>query len=175
MITHGRVREAYEYHKNGTLVWKIDLPKRKRRGKVAGYQNGLGYTILYVDGTLYLAHRIIWMWHKGYLPEHGIDHINRNRSDNRIENLREVSQSCNSRNTGNNTNNTSGVKGVQWHKPTRMWCARIKTLYKDKHLGYYHEFDEAVLARLAAEQCLDWSGCDSSSPAYQFTMKNILS
>jgi hypothetical protein len=78
------------------------------------------------------------------------------------------------RNTGNPINNTSGVKGISWDKPANKWYARIKTNGKLKHLGYYKNFDDAVKARYKAEKKLDWKGCDSSSPAYQYLNENNL-
>ncbi len=112
-------------------------------------------------------------WPNGYMPENEIDHTNRNRSDNRIENLREVSRSCNRKNTGNQKNNSSGVKGV--HKSGQSgWSAHIGNGKEQHYLGYTKDFEEAVLLRLAAEQCLGWSGCDLASPAYQYALSHGL-
>jgi len=84
------------------------------------------------------------------------------------DNLREATQQCNQRNVGTRSDNTSGVKGVTWHKRDKQWVAQICVNKKNKSIGYYADFDDAVCARLAAEQCVDWAGCDSSSPAYQY-------
>ena len=84
-----------------------------------------------------------------------------------------ASQSCNLRNTGNFAHNTSGVKGVSWSKLTNKWEACIKINRKKKHLGMYKNFDDAVCARLAGEQCLDWEGCDSNSPAYLYVKEML--
>lgn len=133
---------------------------------MAGGTNNIGYVAISVQGKLHLAHRLAWLFVHGYLPEHQVDHINRIRDDNRIENLREVSRSCNLRNTGNFVNNTSGVKGVYWNKGKNKWHAQIRINLKMKHLGYYDDFQDVVCARLTAEQCVGWSGCDSNSPAF---------
>jgi hypothetical protein len=104
----------------------------------------------------------------GYWPENVIDHKDRVRHHNWIKNLREVSNQCNQRNRGNSKNNTSGVKGVSFDNVTNKWRPYIKINNKLFRLGSYKEFDNAVCARLAAEQCLGWSGCDSNSPAFQY-------
>lgn len=75
--------------------------------------------------------------------------------------------------SNNNRINTSGIKGVVWHKRHEKWMARIKVNGKLKYLGYYTDFDDAVCARLSAEQCLDWAGCDSSSPAYKHVQRML--
>jgi hypothetical protein len=125
------------------------------------------------DRKLYLAHRLIFLYHFGYMPEHEVDHIDRSRANNRIENLREVSHTCNLRNSTQRSQTSSGVKGLSFHKPTQKWQANIVVNGASRYLGLYSDFAEAVAHRLAAEQCLDWSDCDSSSPAYQF-MKELL-
>jgi hypothetical protein len=80
---------------------------------------------------------------------------------------------CNLRNTGNNKANKSGVKGVNWTKNMNKWLVYITINYKQNKLGYFNEFDEAVCVRLMTEQCLNWEGCDSCSPAYKYVTKNI--
>lgn len=85
-------------------------------------------------------------------PEHlRTDHINRNKLDNRKENLRAVDGSQNGINRGLNTNNTSGHKGVVWHKDSQNWGARIKLHYKTIYLGRYKELKDAIRARKKAE------------------------
>lgn len=108
------------------------------------------------------------MWHYGYMPENGLDHRDRNPRNNRIDNLREATQSCNMRNTNLQRNNTSGVRGVSWSKRAKMWQAKIKIQRRQIGLGYSKCFLEAVCLRFAAEQCVDWDLCDSSSSARLF-------
>lgn len=135
-----------------------------------------GYTSIVIDQKHFLEHRLVWLYNYGYLPEGIIDHYpDKDRSNNRIENLRAVSQQCNIRNTGNFITNTSGVKGVTWDKQTNKWRSEIVINNKGYKLGRYHDFDDAVLARLAAEQCLGWSRCDSSTPAFMYALdKNLI-
>jgi hypothetical protein len=167
-----KVRKLFDYQ-DGNLIWK-----KKTRGVkenyIAGTKTSEGYIRIKIHYNEYKAHRLIWLWHYGYMPENDLDHINKNKEDNRIENLREVSAKCNIRNTGNFSHNTSGVKGIHWYKSRNKWQVYIIVDLKQKNLGYYKDFDDAVLARLAAEQCLGWEGCDSNSPAYQYAIEHNL-
>lgn len=168
MLTQKELKKILKYNYNtGAFTWIKRLSNRSIIGKSAGSLSN-GYILIMIEGKNYRAHRLAWLYHYGYMPENGIDHINRDKSDNRIENLREVSQQCNTRNTSNFKHNTSGVKGVSWFSRTNKWIARIKVNGKEYHLGYHKDLIEAVAHRLAAEQCLDWQGCDSSSPAYMY-------
>jgi hypothetical protein len=135
---------------------------------VAGTHRSDGYLNVMVDGKFYRAHRLIFLYHFGYLPENDIDHIDRCKTNNKIENLREVSHTCNARNSTQQNLTSSGVKGITWHKSRQKWLVHIMVHGAAKYLGIYSDFTEAVAYRLAAEQCLDWGSCDSSSPAYQF-------
>ena len=105
---------------------------------------------------------------EGYFPEHDIDHINRDRSDNRWCNLRHVSRQCNSRNCGVRTDNTSGVTGVSYYTNRRKWTASVHVLGKHIGLGYFNKKKEAVIARWEAEKKYNFPECDSSSSAFLF-------
>jgi hypothetical protein len=87
----------------------------------------------------------------GEWPKGEIDHVNRDSLDNRIANLRDVSQSENARNRPQQANSTSGVKGVYWHKASQRWQAQIAVNGKQIHLGLFDTLDEAARARFIAE------------------------
>jgi len=110
----------------------------------------------YLRGSIfnrhYVAHRVIWAIHTEKWPDHEIDHINGNRSDNRIKNLRAVTRSENQKNVKRPENNTSGIIGVSWHSRTRTWRARIGLGGKSKTIGYFLSIEDARLARKAAEK-----------------------
>jgi len=128
-----------------------------------------GYTRVMYKGKQVYAHRLAWFLTHDYWSEHDIDHINQRKADNRISNLREVSDQCNMRNTGLFKSNTSGVRGVYRARLRNKWMAYIMIDNKQIGLGYYKDFDDAVCARLAAEQCLDWNNCAThGSPAYKY-------
>ena len=174
MLTQERVKELFDYNaETGTLFWKVARGTNKREGLPAGCIGSRGYFVTRSFGKLYYNHRLIWLWVNGYFPETNIDHKNKDKIDNRIENLREVSHQCNIRNSGNRKDNTSGVKGVYWHARAKKWHAFIYLNGRNIYLGIFHDFDNAVCARLAGEQALGWSGCDSSSPAFKYVRDNI--
>jgi len=173
MLSYSYVKDIFDYRPDGNLIWK----KRRKGvtiGNVAGSTPSGWYTEVHIDQKSYLAHRVIWLWHHGYMPENDLDHINKIKHDNRIENLREASRQCNARNTGNHISNSSGVKGVHWGRSIERWCSSVTVDNSIYYIGSYLNLDNAVLARLAAEQCLNWDGCDSSSPAYRYAVKNGL-
>jgi len=172
MLTQEEVKYYFDYV-DGKLIWKNPRGTKVKPGDIAGCVSGSGYLHLKIEGKQYQNHRIIWLWHYGYFPENDLDHRDQDKTNNRIENLREVGQVCNSRNCGSPKNNTSGVKGISYHKHRRKWYVHIEILYEQKHIGSHHDFTEAVAHRLAAEQCVGWEGCDSSSPAFLYMQKYI--
>jgi hypothetical protein len=166
MITQEQVRELFLYE-DGNLFWQVHR-SNTRIGSMVGCRSSSGYLHAKIDNKLYLVHRLVFLYHFGYLPENDIDHIDKCRMNNKIENLREVSKSCNARNSTQQSQTSSGIKGLSWYKPTEKWLAHIRVNSISRYLGRYSDFTEAVAHRLAAEQCLEWGSCDSSSPAYQF-------
>ena len=129
---------------NGFLYW------RKRNGNKAGCN--ARYVVVRVNKILYPAHRLIYKMVNGDFDESKeIDHINQDKYDNRIENLRVVTRQVNSMNRPKNKNNTSGYKGVTFCKQTNKWAAQIKVNYKNCKLGRYKKIPDAVMARRSAE------------------------
>jgi len=129
----------------------------KHAGKFAFRKEKTGYIRGKLDGRLYLAHRIIWKIVVGTEP-HELDHINGDRSDNRIENLRPVDRRDNMRNSGLRSNNTSGCTGVYWYPKYGCWVAKIGCQRSGPaHIGYFPTFDEAKAAREAAERTLGYA------------------
>jgi hypothetical protein len=165
-VSQDRLHFLFIYQ-DGFLFRRVPAGRWNRlpAGSLFGGVNRYGYREGRVDGVLYPIHRLIWMYHYGYFPENDIDHINRNRLDNRIENLREVSRQCNLRNIGLAINNTSKVKGIGFCKSRGQWRSYVKLNQRNIYLGRFSDFIEAVAHRLAIEQCLGWHGCDSTSPA----------
>lgn len=144
-MKQARVRELFDYREDGALIWKVSA-SQMRPGDVAGClskRNG-GYVVVRFDGVLRLAHRIIFLWHHGYLPVQ-VDHRDHDRSNNRIGNLRAADNGNNMRNRGAQANNTSGYKGVSLHKPTGRWVAMISYGGKQRYLGLYDTPEDAAL------------------------------
>jgi len=171
-VTYERVRELF-YYNGKDLVWKASR-KGVMRGTSAGGVTSSGYKYIGIDRTQYLAHRLIWLFHYGYFPEHQIDHINRDRLDNRIGNLREVSCLCNLKNRGPQKCNITGIKGVVFSERDKRYYARIGVNRKGCYLGSFKNLIDAVLVRYAAEQCLGWESCDSMSTAHEYALNNNL-
>lgn len=115
--------------------------------KNAGYKNKKGYFALNIGGVTYCSHRIAWALHYNFWPTNQIDHIDHNRANNKIGNLRDVTNTENQRNCGMAKTNTSGYTGVYWYEPTRKWCARIWVNGKNHYLGYFIQIEDASLAR----------------------------
>lgn len=102
------------------------------------------------------SHRAIWAIVHGKWPDEFIDHINGDRSDNRIVNLREASRQDNQRNVAMNHRNRSGTLGVYWLKKCRRWWAYIGSGGARETLGYFEKKSDAVAARKSAEQRLGY-------------------
>jgi len=119
----------------------------KYAGKPALTADQQGYKAGTVLGKRYLAHRIAWFFQFGSWPKNQIDHINGDRSDNRIQNLRDVTQAENRKNNRLYATNTSGHAGVDFMPKKGRWRARIGS----EHLGVFRTKSEAILARKKAE------------------------
>lgn len=152
VITQERLKELFNYD-GRDLIWraKVSPMSHINIGDVAGCVEAKGYRSIGVGNKSYKAHRLIWFWHHGKDPTDQIDHINQDKLDNRIENLREASNQENCKNRKINPRNTSGITGVSWHKWHEKWAACVKVSGKLIHIGYFETFDLAVSARKAAE------------------------
>lgn len=124
--------------------WNIKYAeKRAFKTRSNGYRTGV------IFDKHYSAHRVIFAMHHDKWP-YFIDHINHDRADNRINNLRDASPSENQKNTKMQTNNTSGYTGVIMERG--LWCARITVDGAFKNLGRYKKLEDAISARKKAEK-----------------------
>lgn len=156
-----RLKQLLKYIPDtGKFIWL----KGRNKGKIAGVETRWGYVIIGVDGGRYQASNLAWVYMEGYWPEHDIDHINRNRLDNRWNNLRHASRQCNIRNRGINRNNKTGITGISRHKKNGRWYVDIS----NKHAGSYDNFDDAVMARWKAEKAHGYPNCQTTSTAYLY-------
>ncbi len=143
--------ELFVYLADGSLINKIDRNSRSRAGRVAGMINDSGYRVTRVNGKNYRVHRIIWEMHHGEIPcGLEIDHINRDRLDNRIENLRLATRHEQNLNMSKRKS-TSGITGVCWSKKDKRWQALIGFKGKSYYLGQFIEKRDAIKARRDAE------------------------
>ena len=138
------VLKLFTYSK-GKLYYKVSNSPRVKVGQVAGTVKPDGYVRVKINKKLYYLHRLIWLYHYGVWPTE-IDHIDRNPSNNAVENLREVSRSVNMRNTKLKRATTSKYKGVCWNKRLSKWVAKASVNMKSVHLGVFTDEVEASKA-----------------------------
>ena len=138
MITQSELQEVLNYNPDtGIFTWKIKTCKKICVGKIAGHIASNGYINLSIKKKSYLAHRLAWLYVNGNFTKHTIDHINGNKKDNRIVNLREATKSENSWNRKMQIDNTSGIKGVYWFSERNKWVARISVNKQNIFLGTF--------------------------------------
>jgi hypothetical protein len=148
--SYERLHEIF-FYEDGKLFWReknLDSIGRRngmKNKKRAGSLHPFGYRKITIDGHTYMEHRLIWMmFHKDDKIDM-IDHINNNRCDNRIENLRLACRSENMQNCILRKDNTSGVKGVNWNARDKKWTVSISTNGKRKSFGNYDDLELADL------------------------------
>lgn len=125
-----------------------------RHGKQVGYLDDNGYVRIKLSANAYeRAHRLAWLFVHGNLPPGEIDHIDGDRANNRIANLRAVSRMENqhNRSTPKRDARTAKVIGVSWFKPAQKWRAQIQVAKKKIHLGYHDTIEEAHAAYVKAK------------------------
>ncbi len=158
-ITREYLSECFSYDKKtGFLHWKVrpvghfkneramNAINSKMAGRLAQSSLNGRYHLVAVNSKFYLCHRIVWFLHHGAWPDEDIDHINGNKVDNRIENLRPVSRSQNMSNVGMQKNNKSGFIGVFWETRAGKWKAVVAKNKKNISLGLFECPVEAAIA-----------------------------
>lgn len=142
-LTSERVRELLDYDDaTGNLIWRIDRTGGTKAGDVAGSVKNHGYRMVKLDGSLYQAHRVVWLHQTGEWPTNEIDHVDRNPLNNRLENLRDVDRSVNTANR--EAWGTVGFKGVIRHK--NRFVASITIDREHIHIGSFLTPEEAFEA-----------------------------
>lgn len=164
MITQVRLKEKIEYNPITGIFLRKQRPistfktnyeftkhmESINRKKCGWIQNG--YLYIYIDNKSYLGHRLAWLYIHGEFPQNEIDHLNHNRSDNKISNLREATHQENCKNRSLAINNKSRVIGVHFSEEGEKWIAYITNDYKNIKLGHFKDFFEAICARKSAEK-----------------------
>lgn len=156
-LTAERLREVLCYSpETGLFTWKGTARGRQGGntyiGRTTGSPDHRGYCRICVDGHLYLAHRLAWLYAHGRWPAAMIDHVNGDKSDNRIANLREATMAQNKMNVCAPRTNKSGFKGVSWNSDAGKWMAYIRAAGKSYNLGRFDtpEAAHAAYAEAAA-------------------------
>lgn len=131
-----KVRDHLSYNPaTGVVTWRKPTSNRVRVGQRCGAGHAKGYRQIRFMGETVLEHRLIWFYHYGEWPCGQIDHINGDRSDNRLANLRDIDGADNQKNMKLNTRSTSGVVGVHYDPATGKWSCRG---HKNRYLGQFH-------------------------------------
>jgi len=187
-LTQEYLKECLTYNPNtGIFTWNIrplSHFKTKRSWNIwnSRYSNTksgsvskkLGYLFIGINSKSYYAHRLAFLFQEGYLPENQVDHMDRVRSNNKWDNLREVSVSCNMQNCMLAKNNTSGITGVHWDKKLNKWESRIFINSKSKRLGLFDNFEDAVRARYNEEVDNPLWTCSIDSPALKYLKEHAI-
>jgi len=151
-LTQDLLKELLNYNRTtGVFTWKVNRGRNAKIGNTAGSINSHGYMQIKISGKLHQSHRLAWLYEYGEFPETGLDHINHNKEDNRIENLTIKSQLQNCQNMSLSKKNTSGVCGVTYRKDVNKWVAQIRANKEYKFLGIYEDKEDAIKARKEAE------------------------
>lgn len=153
MVSHEQLLSLLRYDKDrGRFFWlKTGRGIKPSKNGEAGSIDVHGYGQVSLHGKVYKEHRLVWFYVYGEWPNGQIDHINHDRRDNRIENLRIVDNEINHRNRPKQQNNKTGMPGV-WKMPDGRYQAYINVKGKRFHLGKYRTLDEAKRAREEANK-----------------------
>lgn len=152
VISRSRLMEVLNYDpETGAFTWRVVTSNRVKKGGIAGALTVRGYMQIAVDGRLFYAHRLAWLYVYGYLPKSQLDHIDGDGCNNAICNLREATMAQNCQNMSLNKKNTSGYHCVSWSKTHNKWAAYIWKDYKKKHLGLFVNANDAYRAYLKAK------------------------
>lgn len=144
MLTQELLHNLFDY-KDGFLIRKITTSSTAIAGTVCSNKGSDGYLRVGINKRRYAVHRVIFMMHNNFLPQY-VDHIDGNKLNNKIENLRPITVSQNQQNRGKTRLNTSGFKGVSLHKRDNLYRARLTVNNKEKIIGYFKNPEDAYNA-----------------------------
>jgi hypothetical protein len=147
MITQTGLKAVLYYDPGaGRFVWLTDRRGQIKSGDAAGTPTHNGYVAIKINGKVYGAHRLAFIYMTGTAPVGNVDHANGDRSDNRWSNLRSCTQSQNCANSRLSKANKSGFKGVFYETRRNKWVGRIRIRGRNYHLGQYETAEAAHAA-----------------------------
>lgn len=146
MLTQKILKKFLDYNpETGVFVWKVSTSKKIKPGDIAGSESPSGYITIRLNHKYYLAHRLAWFYVNGEFPGI-IDHIDRVKNNNRINNLRESTAQQNQANRTKTKSNKTGYKGVSFISKVNKYRADIKINKKCYYLGLFNTLEEAAEA-----------------------------
>ena len=134
-LTQSRIKELYDY--DGVKLLRKESRNGQDQGSEPGFESSGGYIQLSVDGKTYMYHHIVWLWETGRLPSMQIDHMDRNKKNNSISNLRECTATVNSQNRPLRSDNKSGTNGVYLNSKGKLSIDGIKIVGQNSKTGLY--------------------------------------
>lgn len=150
-----KIKEVFDYNpETGDLIWASQFGSRAALGSVAGTVTSYGYKRIKILGKLHMAHRLVWLWYYGEWPKEQIDHVNGDKLDNRIKNLRLATIPENGQNSRVRSSNTHGYLGVSRsskNNKSKPWKAEIVSDNKKHYLGIFSTPEEAHAAYVEAK------------------------
>lgn len=152
MLTQDRLKQLLHYDENTGVFTRLVSHRTDRIGKEPGALNTKGYVQIRIDGKLYVAHRLAWLYITGEFPCDQLDHIDGDKTNNAFHNLREVTNKQNQENVALQVNNTSGFRGVSYDKRYKKFRAYICHNWHNKTIGF---FETALEASNAAKHARD--------------------
>jgi len=147
MLTKDYLNSILEY-RDGNLYCRVSRGAAKA-GKQVGYKRKDGVSCLFVDKKPYLLHRIVFLMHHGYLPDM-VDHIDGNRTNNKIENLREATHAQNAWNSKPRADSNIGIKNITYNKKFNQYTVRIQVNQERKYIGAFKDLELAALVAMEA-------------------------
>lgn len=159
-LTHERLKQLVCYNPDtGIFTRLIATSPNTKVGEQIGAIHKSGYIYAMLDCETFAVHRLAWFYHYREWPKYDIDHINGNKTDNRISNLRDVNSLLNMQNERKpRRTNTSGYLGVHWRKERSKWVAQVRVNGKNRRFGSFNTPEEAYQAYLEAKR-LYHEGC----------------
>ncbi len=146
VLSSDYIKSLFNYQ-DGKLIRRITRSPNAKKGDCVGSLNGRGYLHVNIDGKFHYVHRLIFLYHNGYTPE-VLDHIDGDKTNNNINNLRECSNMENSHNSKTPSHNKSGIKGVCWATRERKWMAYVKLNKKCSYFGLHSDIRDAEKAAI---------------------------
>lgn len=157
LITADQAASVLRYSPaTGQFTWTRDRRGGMKAGSAAGTITRSGYVQIHCMGKLYFAHRLAWLFVYGIWPYGVVDHIDGDGTNNRIDNLRDVSRAVNQQNQrrAHRSNKSSGLMGAHFDARTRRWMAKISHENRTVNLGRYDTAEDAHAAYLKAKRAI---------------------